>query len=229
MGRRASRQLRNSHAVGHSKDSYPVFFSIMGIIVSNHSKLAIIMLILSLSGLLIGGSSAGSEELFSTDTAVSMFEALPTWGQTDETNIEEVGRALKTTFEKFQGADAEQMRMVIEKYLERAKSREREVPGTEFFANANVFVFNRFYFDIQRSDSGEPVPRFGGSRFGGFWVSPEVARDPGRWPLWPLEYDDKGELFIKAVFPGSSGPPYNVVGEFDYFKSRFGVRKHGVP
>lgn len=84
--------------------------------------------------------------------------------------------------------------------------------------SGNLLVLNRMVFDVP-DECIEDLARF---HSWWSWLSDGKA---GLSALWPLGLTEDGRLYL--VTRGSSyyGPPYNALGEFDYFRARFGVRR----
>jgi hypothetical protein len=94
-------------------------------------------------------------------------------------------------------------------------------------AEGKLFVLNRYLFDVPslvRRDS----PYF---RLYGGWGAPESGEPRNPQPTdtldlrWPWSVGPDGELRLTGHFGGYMGPPYDALGEFDFWSANFNRRK----
>jgi hypothetical protein len=78
-------------------------------------------------------------------------------------------------------------------------------------------AINRFIFNVP-----EWVNRGDASHFGGWVGIPE--KDGQVNELWPLKWANNGGLALAGSNFGYWGPDFDAVGEFDWFKVRYGFR-----
>jgi hypothetical protein len=83
----------------------------------------------------------------------------------------------------------------------------------------DLFVLLRLLFDLPQTYPSDDVKYFGGWT----WLEPPECRDEMCNLLWPLQCQD-GQLILSAVPNGYFGIPYDGLGEYYYFSSRFSLR-----
>ncbi len=133
----------------------------------------------------------------------SMHAGVPQWPELDK-----LGR-------EFQKLSLEEARELVAIY--HAKSFSETSYEDSALSESKVYVLLRFYFNVPEEELMEKTKSFGS------WHG--VPRKGNTLnPLWPLSTTN-GTLHVAGTFGGYYGPPYDALGEFDFFNVRYGPRK----
>lgn len=103
-----------------------------------------------------------------------------------------------------------EIRNGIKEYLDRQ--------GSGVSVLSRVLVLNRVLFAVPTSVDKFATPYFG------CWRGASTT-DARRNLLWPVAKDGSGNFRIIGRFKGYAGPRYRALQEFDYFATRYGLRR----
>jgi hypothetical protein len=92
-------------------------------------------------------------------------------------------------------------------------------------AASQVYLALRAIFEVPESFDRAKVQEFGA------WLHPSQGKGREKEPFalsWPV-HASNGRIVEVEKFPGYIGDPYDGVGEFDWFRARFPLRKLAPP
>ncbi len=134
------------------------------------------------------------------------------WSEIEENDVNSRNEVMKT-MEKLSRCDIDVLEKAVEKYV----LNKKEQNSYDVDSMSRLYVLNRYIFDVSAKKPWEAP------RFGAFFVLPSERE--GIVELWPLSFDDKGNLVLTGEFGGYFGESYLAVEEFKYFRKTYGVRK----
>lgn len=122
-------------------------------------------------------------------------------------SYDEIGR-------EFQSFSMDEARHVVKVLQEHSRPEK----GGDVYAESRIYVLLRFYF---------AVPEFEEPKKAKFFVGFSVpVDDNGKVNvLWPLIRTKDKSLHLGSRFGQSLGPPYDALGEFEYFAKLYGPRE----
>jgi len=156
---------------------------------------------------------------------VALLRSMPDWtGLPLFEERQEERNQIEAIMYKMGRYDLDTIRAAVEKY-----DRESNATGAaRIAAEGRLFVLNRFLFNLPRTvrlDS--PHSR----NFGGCWFGELVVAKPGSPEAsdqlvlrWPWSEDQAGNWRLTGRCMGFSGPPYQPLEAFDYYRKEFGKR-----
>jgi len=115
-----------------------------------------------------------------------------------------------------------------------ARASRIHLPREDPLFGDKIYILNRYLFNVP-----ERYPRKSAKFFGGlegaevFEKNPRLnvprTQDPNDFNLmWPLSCDKDGKIVLVGdPVSAHTGPSYDAIGEFDYFRRMFGLRKFG--
>jgi hypothetical protein len=174
--------------------------------------------------------SAGVARSVAADDAavnrvVSLMESMPAWSAVTPDAAER--SCIERTCREVAAYDKDTIRAAVVRLESPASVARGDFAARE----GRLFLLNRFLFDLPisvRRDS--PHFQFFFASFWGLPLSGERGKiDPSdtvacRWP-WSDDY--QGGLRLEGVCFGYSGPPYDALRDFDYYRKTFGRRTPG--
>jgi hypothetical protein len=83
---------------------------------------------------------------------------------------------------------------------------------------SRLYVLSRYIFNVPER------AKFDSPTFGGWMGVPHNSEEINL--LWPLSYDQQGNLALTGQFGGYMGDDYLAIQEFDYFRSAYGARRN---
>ncbi len=142
------------------------------------------------------------------DSAPSWLSSTPDAnGSTRMAGLDKLGR-------DFQKLPLEEARELVAIY--HAKSFSETYYEDSAHSESKIYVLLRFYFNVPEEELLENAEFFGS------WHGvPHKGNTVNL--LWPLSTTN-GTLQLTGTFGGYYGPPYNALGEFDFFNARYGRR-----
>jgi hypothetical protein len=172
-----------------------------------------VVFLLLLAACAISCSRSRKESLrkrMTTEEFMLRFVDIEPWSTLSEQDIAEKG----ADFDKLGKAFARMAPVDARDVLEQIVSASSQSAMDRI---SNAYLLNRYYFAVPES-----VPIRDVELFGGWWGVP--TNNEKLELLWPLKRGLRGVVQLKFSFQGFSGPPYDAVGEFDFFKSKYPPR-----
>jgi len=159
----------------------------------------------------------------SSAEVVALIESMPTWVKLHSWEKQEKEQAqIEAAIRKIAGYDTDVIRSAEEFYL--AADR-----GATIDRTGQLYILNKFLFDLPekvRLDS--PAS----NDFGGWWMNRPIHRDPrnpedvGEVSMrWPWSENAQGAWRLTGRSNIFSGPPYQALQAFDFYRETYGRRK----
>jgi len=127
--------------------------------------------------------------------------------------------AIEQTAQRIAQYDLNTIRAAIAAYL----ANDGQVLGTAA-ARGKVLIINKYLFDLPAT---APASSSHARTFGGGWWGQPVF-DDAVCLRWPWSVDDDGTWHLTGTFGGFTGPPYDALQAFDYYREQFGRRTDGA-
>lgn len=141
-------------------------------------------------------------------------ESAPSWTSLRRGNVEAGRRrlnALGSDFRKFSPADA---REIVRRF--QLESNAKNAAGEPEDSLSKVYLLLRFYFSVPGNEKVANASFYGG------WVGVPTSETEVNL-LWPLHIRN-GTPAVASDFEGYQGEPYDALGEFDFFSTRYAPR-----
>jgi hypothetical protein len=137
----------------------------------------------------------------------------PSWVDIKADDINQRSKVLDC-IKQFSRYDLDILQKALEQYVS-IKRKENRIIDCD-----NIYILNRYIFNVPAR-----IP-LGSPGFASFSGGP--ADSNGIDELWPLSFNDKGNLVLTGVCHGYFGPAYLPVEEFKYFRKNYGIRLHNA-
>jgi hypothetical protein len=146
----------------------------------------------------------------SVDEVLDLIDKCPPWSSFSADDDAVAGRII-SSLRELHRCDLDSLRRAIVTLIK----REEERGGLGIEPMTKLFVLNRYLFEVPSQESVSE-PHFGG------WHIPT----DGEWEdrMWPLSVHEDG-MVLSGMFFSYTGPPYDALDEFDYFRSKYGPRR----
>jgi len=171
----------------------------------------VIKFLIAASGIFLINSKA-----FATDNAIerkiAQLNSAPSWQQMNDENVAILGKQLMDVIKPVQEWTIEDVHQLVSQ-LEKQSINE----GQKWRYLGDIYIINRFYTNVPEWADRKSIKIFGG------WAIPRKKTDQIN-VLYPLSISENYDLEITGGSRMYNGPPYNGLGEFEYFIRKFGKR-----